>query len=142
MSTNRRQFLTGAAALGAATLVPGAQAGHHSHSDDSGQIALPKLTHTVFFWLENPDSQEDRDALIEGLNTLREIETVRGLHIGVPATTGERGVVDNSYQVSELMLFDDVEGEKAYQVHPIHERFVENYSHLWSKVVVYDSVAV
>jgi len=137
---NRRQFLTGTAALSAASLVPAAYAGQHTASEHS-QLSLPALTHTVFFWLNNPDSEEDRDALVEGIKTLREIETVRGLHVGVPASTEERDVVDNSYQVSELLLFDDVEGQDAYQVHPIHERFVENYSHLWSKVVVYDSVA-
>jgi len=138
---NRRQFLTGAAALGAASLVPTAHAGHHSAPEHT-QVSLPALTHTVFFWLKNPDSKEDRDALIEGIKTLKEIDTVRGLHVGVPASTEEREVVDNSYQVSELLLFDDVAGQDAYQVHPIHDRFVENYAHLWRKVVVYDSIAL
>ncbi|MCA1758894.1 MAG: Dabb family protein [Bacteroidales bacterium] len=27
-----------------------------------------------------------------------------------------------------------------YQVHPLHVKFVEENSHLWDKVVVYDSV--
>lgn len=101
-----------------------------------------QLTHHVFFWLKNPDSLDDRNKLIEGLKTLRKIETVRKLHIGVPASTEKRDVVDNSYQVSELMFFDDVEGQNVYQVHPLHEKFVEEYSHLWSKVVVYDSLEV
>ncbi|WP_347332438.1 Dabb family protein [Marinimicrobium locisalis] len=137
--TNRRQFLTGAAAFSAAAVVPGVQAKHHDHS---GPDTLPKLTHTVFFWLKNPESKEDRDALIAGLKTLADIDTVKGIHIGVPASTEEREVVDNSYQVSELLFFDDVEGQNAYQTHPIHEKFVEECSHLWRKVVVYDSIAV
>ncbi|MEC7471585.1 MAG: Dabb family protein, partial [Pseudomonadota bacterium] len=29
----------------------------------------------------------------------------------------------------------------AYQTHPLHVKFVEQCSHLWSKVVVYDSVS-
>lgn len=136
---NRRQFITGAAALGAAAMVPGVHA--HNHGEQSS-VAIPKLTHTVFFWLKNPDSEEDRDALIAGLKTLKDIETVRGIHVGVPASTEKREVVDNSYQVSELLLFDDVEGQNAYQVHPIHEKFVEDCSHLWSKVTVFDSIAV
>lgn len=139
-SPNRRQFLTGAAALGAAAMVPGANAG--DHGQHAGQVKVPTLTHTVFFWLKNPDSKEDRDALIAGLKTLEQIETVRGIHVGVPASTEKREVVDNSYQVSELLLFDDVEGQNAYQVHPIHQKFVEDCSHLWRKVVVYDSTAV
>ena len=101
-----------------------------------------QLTHHVFFWLKNPDSTDDRNKLIEGLQSLRKIESVKKLHIGVPASTEKRDVVDNSYQVSELMFFDDVEGQNVYQVHPLHQKFVEEYSHLWSKVVVYDSLEV
>lgn len=101
-----------------------------------------QLAHHVFFWLKNPDSSEDRNKLIEGLKTLRKIETVRQLHIGVPASVEKRDVVDNSYQVSELMFFDDVEGQNVYQVHPIHKKFIEDCSHLWSKVVVYDAMEV
>jgi hypothetical protein len=153
--SNRRQFITGAAALGAAAMLPSAQAhnhgeekhqgdhghGHHKHHKH-GAVAIPKLTHTVFFWLKNPESTEDRDALIAGLKTLKDIETVRGIHIGVPASTEKRDVVDNSYQVSELLMFDDVEGQNAYQVHPIHQKFVEECSHLWRKVTVFDSIEV
>lgn len=101
-----------------------------------------QLTHHVFFWLKNPDSTQDRDKLIEGLKTLRKIESVRKLHIGIPASVEKRDVVDSSYQVSELMFFDNVEGQNEYQVHPIHQKFVENYGHLWSKVLVYDSMEV
>ncbi len=103
--------------------------------DKSGQIV-----HHVFFWLKNPDSEEDKKRLIEGLNTLREIEEVKELLIGVPASTLEREVVDNSFQVSELMIFENVEAQDAYQVHPDHQAFIEKYSHLWEKVVVYDMV--
>jgi len=37
-------------------------------------------------------------------------------------------------------MFDDQAGQEAYQIHPLHTKFVEENSHLWSKVVVYDSV--
>lgn len=100
------------------------------------------LTHHVFFWLKNPSSKEDLNKLIEGLRTLEKIETVRAIHIGVPASTEKRDVVDNSYSASELLFFDDVAGQDVYQVHPIHKKFVENYSHLWEKVIVYDSLSI
>lgn len=135
---NRRQFLTGTAALAAAGMLPAARADQRT----DGRVALPALTHSVYFWLKRPDSDEDRDALIAGLKTLKAIETVRGLHIGVPASTEQREVVDNSYQVSELLLFDNAADQDAYQVDPIHEQFVADCSHLWRKVVVYDSLAV
>lgn len=100
------------------------------------------LAHHVFFWLKNPDSKEDLNALLEGLKTLSGIESVRGLHIGVPATTEKRPVIDDSYSASELIFFDDIAGHNAYQSHPIHQKFIENCSHLWQKVVVYDSMDV
>jgi len=102
----------------------------------------PKLSHHVFFWLKNPTSTADRDKLIAGLRTLEKIETIRSLQIGVPADTEKRPVVDNSYSVSELMLFDDVKGQNVYQEHPLHKKFVEECSPLWDKVIVYDSVEV
>jgi hypothetical protein len=101
-----------------------------------------QLAHHVFFWLKNRDSKEDLNKLLEGLNTLKKIETVRSIYIGVPASTEKRDVVDNSYSASELIFFDDVAGQDVYQVHPIHKKFVENYSHLWEKVIVYDSIDV
>ena len=137
--TSRRDFLTGAATLGAAVAVTGS-AGANAGTTSCDK--LPKLMHKVFFWLKNPDSAEDRAQLIAGLKTLGSIETVRAIHVGVPASTEKREVVDNSYQVSELLMFDDVEGQNTYQVHPIHKQFVENCSHLWEKVVVFDSIAV
>jgi len=100
------------------------------------------LTHHVFFWLKNRDSKEDLNKLLEGLRTLEKIESVKAIHIGVPASTEQRPVVDSSYSASELMFFDDVAGQDAYQVHPIHEAFVKNYSHLWEKVIVYDSIDI
>ena len=95
------------------------------------------IVHHVFFWLKDP-SNENRDQLLAGVRTLRKIKTVRQLYVGVPASTEKRDVVDNSYHVSELLFFEDLQGQKAYQDDPIHKKFIEDCSHLWSKVVVYD----
>lgn len=107
----------------------------------AGPSRFPKLVHHVFFWLKNPQSKEDLKALLAGIRTLEKIETVRGLHVGVPASTEKREVVDNSYSASELLFFDNVEGQNIYQVHPIHQKFVKDCSHLWAKVVVYDATS-
>lgn len=101
-----------------------------------------QVVHHVFFWLNNMESKSDLDQLLEGLKTLKGIETVRGLHIGVPALTEKRDVIEDSYSASELIFFDDLEGEAIYQTHAIHQNFIKNYSHLWKKVLVYDSVDV
>ncbi len=130
----RRKFLTTAAAMAAGTA---ATALPLNNSKDK-----KVLIHHVFFWLKNPDSTEDRDKLVEGVKTLGAIESIRQIHVGVLASTEKREVVDTSWQVSELMFFDDEAGQKIYQDHPIHQAFIKNYGHLWSKVLVFDAMDV
>jgi Stress responsive A/B Barrel Domain len=95
--------------------------------------------HHVYFWLKNTESTEDLEQLKNGLQTLTVIETIGMYQIGIPATTS-RDVIDRSYSVSWMLMFDNLEDEEIYQHHPKHKKFVEDCSHLWSKVVVYDSV--
>lgn len=96
------------------------------------------IVHHVFFWLKNPGSTTDRDQLIEGIKTLKKIETVQDLQVGIVADTERRPVIDHSWHVSELMFFNDLEGQGLYQSHPLHLAFIENCGHLWEKVLVYD----
>ena len=96
------------------------------------------MTHAVFFWLKNPTSVEDRERLIAGIRSLKAIEVVRSLFVGVPADTEARDVVDHSFAVSEILTFDNADDQRTYQDHPIHFRFVEDYGHLWERVTVYD----
>ena len=130
---NRRTFVASAVALSASA----AASAMPMETKDKKQ-----LVHHVFFWLKNPDSKEDLAKLLEGLQTLRKIETIRQMHIGVPASTEKRPVVDSSYHASELMFFDDLAGQKVYQDHAIHQKFIADCSHLWEKVIVYDSLDV
>ena len=92
--------------------------------------------------LGDPTNQNHLLKLIEGLNSLKKIKHLRLAKIGLPASTEKRDVVDNSYSVSWLNFFDDIAGQDAYQIDPIHLKFVENYKHLWQKVVVYDSTDI
>lgn len=114
-------------------------------SDAASEAASPetaRIVHHVFFWLETPGSIADRDQLIAGLRGLAAIPAIRSLQIGVPASTEQRDVVDSSFDVSELMLFDSVEDQKIYQDHPLHHDFIANCGHLWRKVIVYDMLTV
>jgi len=97
--------------------------------------------HHVFFWLKNPESKEDKTALIEGLKKLASCKTIKQFHIGEPADT-YRSVVERSYAVSWMVFFDNPADQEDYQTDPIHLKFVEECSHLWTKVVVHDSVNV
>ncbi|MBK8425149.1 MAG: Dabb family protein [Lewinellaceae bacterium] len=96
------------------------------------------FVHHVFFWLK-PGA--DREALIAGLQALTSVKSIRQWHIGIPAST-HRPVIDSSYAVSWMLQFDTAADEAFYQDHPDHHRFIAECSHLWERVVVYDSVEV
>lgn len=94
------------------------------------------FVHHVYFWLHNP---EDKDKLIAGLQKLSSVQTIKTFHIGRPAATS-REVIDSSYAISWLVIFDNKEDQDSYQSDPIHLKFVDECAHLWNRVVVYDSV--
>ncbi|MFD0793575.1 Dabb family protein [Mucilaginibacter litoreus] len=134
-TTNRRKFIATAATVAAGTAVASAM-------PITNTMSKYPVVHHVFFWLKNPGSVDDRNKIIAGLKTLRKIETIKELRIGVVASTEKRDVVDNSWGVSELMFFEDLAGQATYQSHPIHQEFIKNCSHLWEKVIVYDAIDV
>jgi len=133
---SRRDFIstTGKVALAGST-------GIFAINSSSVMTAKNMFIHHVYFWLKNPSSDEDRQKLIEGLEKLSRVKTIKMFHLGKPADTN-RDVIDTSYSVSWLLVFDDKASEESYQVDPIHLNFVETCKHLWQKVVVYDSVDV
>jgi hypothetical protein len=95
--------------------------------------------HHVYFWLKNPGSKEDLAALIKGLEKLSAVPQIKFFHIGLPADTN-RDVIDTTYAVSWLNVFETAEDQDVYQIHPMHLQFIEECKHLWRKVVVYDSI--
>jgi hypothetical protein len=97
--------------------------------------------HHVYFWLKEPGNRESFEKLLKGLDALSKVKTIKTFHIGKPADTN-RDVIDRSYAVSWMLIFANKADQDAYQVDPIHLKFVEDCSSLWSKVVVYDSVDV
>lgn len=109
------------------------------------QVEKPDLksdgpfVHTVYFWLQNNESDADREKLLEGLNMIKEIDLIRDGYVGVPAPT-DREVIDSSYDFSITFIFENMDDEQAYQTHPTHLKFVEEYGHLWERVVVYDAL--
>lgn len=135
---NRRSFIKKAAAsVALAGMVPMVQ------TASAGEVKITgALIHHVFFWLKEPKNEAHKKQLVKALTDLLKVETIRMSHIGFPAGTESRDVVDHSYSVSYMTIFDNQAGQDAYQIHPLHLKFVEENSHLWSKVVVYDSVDV
>lgn len=97
--------------------------------------------HHVYFWLKNSGNMADRDKLVEGLRKLSKVATIDQFHIGKPANTN-REVIDSSYAVSWMLVFKNEADQASYQTDPVHLKFIEECSQLWSKVVVYDAVDV
>lgn len=98
------------------------------------------FVHTVFFWLNNPDSDDDRNALRAGLESLKSIEHMQAAYVGTPAET-RRPVIDHSYDFSITFVFADKAAHDAYQVDPAHQKFVDDCARYWERVKIYDAVS-
>ena len=136
MKQNRRNFLTkfGITALAAPFLT--------SFRNKHSSMEMKNVfLHHVLFYLKDAGSIADRDKLVEGLMKLSTVKTIKDFHIGKPADTN-RDVIERGYAVSWFVQFDNADLQASYQTDPIHLKFIEECSHLWSKVVVYDSVDV
>jgi len=94
--------------------------------------------HHVFFWLKEELSVADVQKFDTAVKSLLTITYVASGDVGNPAATS-RPVIDNSYSYSLLLQFADLASHDAYQVDPIHLKFVEGCSTLWNKVLIFDS---
>lgn len=134
MQTNRRNFLS---KMGIALF---SITGLSSFKNNQTERQLKNIfIHHVYFWLKNPDSIEDSNKLAEGLLKLSEVKTIQKFHIGKPADTN-RDVIERGYALSWFVEFKNANEQESYQTDPIHLKFIEDCSHLWNKVIVYDSV--
>lgn len=136
MKFNRKNFLVHSA-LAAAALTGLSSFYHKPKNRQMKNIFI----HHVFFWLKNTDNTTDKLKLIEGLTKLSAVKTIQQFHIGQPANTN-RDVIERGYAISWYVQFNNAADQASYQTDPIHLKFIEAYSHLWGKVIVYDSVDV
>ncbi|MBL7825519.1 MAG: Dabb family protein [Saprospiraceae bacterium] len=97
------------------------------------------MIHHVFFYMSPEATTEQKEALRSGIHSLTSIETIKQWHIGTPAPT-DRPVIERGYAFSWLALFENGDDEAVYQSHPVHLEFIKNCAHLWTKVIVYDSI--
>lgn len=96
------------------------------------------LSHIVVFWLKEDLSDAQRSAFRAGLESLKSIESTRGVYIGAPAKTGDRPVIDKSYSFALTVMFETLQDHDAYQIHPLHQAFLKNFGSFWSRVLIYD----
>lgn len=99
--------------------------------------------HTVFFWMnEGVTDEQKADFAKNGLGELLKVKSIYKGYMGPAAMTPERGVVDNSYDFALICHFKDGKAQDAYQVDPIHLKFIDDYKDLWKKVQVYDNLTM
>lgn len=100
------------------------------------------FSHTVFFWLKNPDNAADRTAFETSLKKfLDHSGYAKTKFIGTPPRAS-RDVVDGSFTYSLILSFDSAESQKAYQDEAPHKVFIKESESLWTKVIVYDSTSI
>ena len=105
----------------------------------------PKIMmhHNVYFWLKDEVTDLQKKGFEKGLNIfLSSVEEIKSYSIGIPAETEQRDVVDHSFGYSIFVSFKDVADHNIYQKHAAHEKFINDFSVLWEKVVVYDSEVI
>ena len=96
--------------------------------------------HTVFFWMKEGVTEEQKaDFVKNGLGKLAKAPTIYKVYYGPPAMS-DRDVVDDSFDMAWVVHFKNAADQDAYQVEPIHLKFVEDYKDLWEKVQVYDNL--
>ncbi|MEX0291515.1 MAG: Dabb family protein [Flavobacteriaceae bacterium] len=102
----------------------------------------PAFVHTVFFWLNNPESDADRASFETALSKfLKTSDYAKTNFIGTPPKA-TRDVVDGSFTYSLVVTFESAEAQQKYQEEPAHLLFIEEASSLWNKVIVYDSQGI
>ncbi len=97
------------------------------------------VRHNVYFWLDESLTAEDKSAFEGGLSALADIDVVQSASHGTPAGTPERPVTQNTFDYALCLEFASVADHDAYQVHPGHSEFVENFSKWFQEVRVYDT---
>ncbi len=100
------------------------------------------FAHTVYFWLANPDNQEDRTNFETSLKKFLDHSAYAKTNfIGTPPRAS-RDVVDGSFTYSLIVTFESADAQQKYQDETPHKLFIEESSHLWTKVIVYDSTSI
>ena len=97
------------------------------------------LVHTVILWLKNDLSDEDRSTFFKEVATLGTIPSVEDFHLGTPAQTPKRPVIDDSYDCAVTVVLKDLSAQEQYQIDPIHQAFIDACSSFWERVVIYDA---
>lgn len=112
-------------------------------SNSSIENTTGPLLHIVLFWLKEPNNKAHRDEFETALKKLITTNPQAiSNHLGIPANTEKREVIDNSFTYCYTMSFPDIETQNKYQNDPTHQLFIKEAAHLWERVLVNDSLSL
>jgi hypothetical protein len=101
----------------------------------------PNYVHTVIFYLKKDAPAGAADGLIaDAHKLLAKVPSVKVIRAGKPAEKATPNLAVKDYHVALLVLFDDYDGLKAYDEHPLHKEYVQKHIPHMERVVVYDFV--
>ncbi|MGB3467685.1 MAG: Dabb family protein [Cyclobacteriaceae bacterium] len=100
------------------------------------------FVHSVYIWLKNPDDANDRKAFETSLDKfLKSSRFAKTKYVGTPPKA-TRSVVDDTFTYNLVVTFPSEAAQTGYQEEEAHKLFIEESSHLWKKVIVYDSKTI
>jgi hypothetical protein len=102
----------------------------------------PAFVHSVYIWLKNPDSPEDRAAFEASTEKFMERSLyARTKFLGTPPKA-TREIVDDTYTYNLIVTFASAADQDKYQTEKAHLEFIEESNHLWNKIVIYDALGL
>jgi outer membrane protein assembly factor BamB len=101
--------------------------------------AEPLLSHSVYFKLNEPSEAAKRDLVEACRKYLSGHPGTVWFATGVRAEAFDREVNDRDYDVALYLVFANEAAHDRYQDAPRHDQFIEEQSHNWASVRVFDS---
>ena len=96
------------------------------------------VTHVVLCWLKTPGDAAQRKQLIETAHSFHNIPGLNLIAAGTPVAS-TRPVVDSSFDIGFVMMFEDEAAMHAYEAHPQHREAVSRLLRpLTQRIQVYD----
>jgi hypothetical protein len=139
----RKRFLNSLALIGAGGTVLTSCLSSESKTETINTYAgfsSGFIFHSVYFWLKEGVSSDEEKDFLKFFEILKKVPGVESCHIGKPAKTNPRPVVDNSFSYHIMLTFASLEAITKYEEHPDHLAGIDQYSKLWVKVEVKDTV--
>lgn len=97
------------------------------------------VRHSVYFWLDESLSSEQKRDFENGMRALFDIDVVKAGSCGTAADTPERPVTNNNFDYALFLEFDCVADHDTYQTHPDHQVFVDSFSPWFKTVKIFDT---